>query len=83
MISAKRRERPMEKDKFLTVKELCQYLKIPKPTLYMLLAKGRIPAAKVGKQWRFNKDSIDKWMADKEKYYTNRKDRRSGDSSKR
>lgn len=69
----------MEKDKFLTVKELCQYLKIPKPTLYMLLGKGRIPGAKVGKQWRFNKDSIDKWMAEKEKYYTERKNRRKSD----
>jgi len=72
----------MEKDKFLTVKELCQYLKIPKPTIYMMLGKRRIPAAKVGKQWRFNKESIDKWMADKEKYYTERKDRRATDVAK-
>ncbi|MCX5699857.1 MAG: helix-turn-helix domain-containing protein [Candidatus Omnitrophica bacterium] len=66
----------MKEDRFLTVKELCQYLKIPKPTLYMFLGKGLIPAAKVGRQWRFNRDSIDKWMADKEKYYAERKDRR-------
>lgn len=73
----------MEKDNFFTVEELCQYLKIPKPTLYMLLGKGRIPAAKVGRQWRFNKDSIDKWMADKEKYYAGRKDRRATDINKK
>ncbi len=69
----------MEKDKFLTVKGLCQYLKIPKSTLYMMLGKGQIPAAKVGRQWRFNKDSIDKWMAEKERYYTERKGRRASD----
>lgn len=72
----------MEKDKFLNVKELCQYLKIPKPTLYVFLRRGIIPAAKIGKQWRFNKDSIDKWMADKEKHYMERRDRRVGDGRK-
>lgn len=69
----------MEKDKFLTVKELCQYIKMPKPTLYMFLRKGLIPAAKIGKQWRFNRDSIDKWMADKEKYYVEKRGRRVTD----
>jgi excisionase family DNA binding protein len=66
----------MEKDKFLTVDELCKYIKIPKPTIYMLLGKGHIPAAKIGRQWRFNKDSIDEWMKKKEEYYTTRKERR-------
>jgi excisionase family DNA binding protein len=73
----------MVKDKFLTVNELCQYLKLPKPTLYMMLGKRRIPAAKVGKQWRFNKDSIDKWMADKEKHYTEKRGRRASDINKK
>ena len=73
----------MEKDKFLTIKELCQYIKTPKSTLYMFLGKGLIPAAKIGRQWRFNKESIDKWMADKEKYYTGRKDRRVTDVTKK
>lgn len=69
----------MDKDKFLSVKELCQYLKIPKPTIYQFLGKGHIPAAKVGKQWRFNRESIDKWMEEKEKYYMKRKGRRKTD----
>ena len=69
----------MEKDKFLTTDELCQYLKLPKPTLYWLLGKGQIPGAKVGRQWRFNKDSIDKWMEEKEKYYTERNSRMESD----
>lgn len=69
----------MDRDKFLTIKELCQYLKLTKPTVYYLLKKRRIPCAKVGRQWRFNKDSIDTWMAEKEKYYTERKSRRASD----
>lgn len=69
----------MEMDKFLTVDELSQYIKIPKPTLYMLLSKRHIPGAKVGRQWRFDKDSIDKWMREKEKFYTQGEGRRKTD----
>ena len=46
----------------LTVEELHTYLKIPRPTLYTLAQQGRIPAAKVGKHWRFKKSSIDRWL---------------------
>jgi len=66
-------------EKFLTVDELCRYIKIAKPTVYKLLGKGRVPAAKVGRIWRFNKDSIDKWMAEKERYYMLKIGRRKTD----
>ena len=46
----------------LTLEELHTYLKIPKPTLYALAQAGRIPAAKVGKHWRFRKADIDEWL---------------------
>ena len=46
----------------LTVEELHSYLKIPKPTLYALAQGGRIPAAKVGKHWRFRRSDIDGWL---------------------
>ena len=46
----------------LTVEELHGYLKIPKPTLYVLAQNGRIPAAKVGKHWRFRRNDIDEWL---------------------
>jgi len=46
----------------LTLDELHLYLKIPKPTLYSLAQNGRIPAAKVGKHWRFRKSDIDEWL---------------------
>jgi len=51
----------MESD-ILTLEELHSYLKIPKPTLYALAQHGRIPAAKVGKHWRFRKGDIDEWL---------------------
>ena len=46
----------------LTVDELHIYLKIPKPTLYAMAQNGRMPAAKVGKHWRFRKTDIDEWL---------------------
>ena len=46
----------------LTLEELHSYLKIPKPTLYALAQNGRIPAAKVGKHWRFRRIDIDGWL---------------------
>lgn len=46
----------------LTVEELHSYLKIPKPTLYVLAQSGRIPAAKIGKHWRFRRSDIDQWL---------------------
>ncbi|MBI4356246.1 MAG: helix-turn-helix domain-containing protein [Candidatus Omnitrophica bacterium] len=49
-------------DSILTITELHLYLKIPKQTLYALAQQGRIPAAKIGKHWRFQKSSIDRWM---------------------
>ena len=51
----------------LTVEELHTYLKIPRPTLYTLAQQGRIPAAKVGKHWRFKKSSIDRWLREQQR----------------
>lgn len=52
---------PTDSD-ILTLEELHTYLKIPKPTLYALAQNGRIPAAKVGKHWRFRRNDIDEWL---------------------
>jgi len=49
-------------DEILTVDELHAYLKIPKPTLYALAQSGRMPAAKIGKHWRFRRADIDQWL---------------------
>lgn len=46
----------------LTVEELHVYLKIPRPTLYALAQTGRIPAAKIGRHWRFRKSDISAWL---------------------
>ena len=49
----------------MTVEELVAYLRVTKKTIYRLLKRGEIPAIKVGRQWRFNKTSIDEWIINK------------------
>lgn len=49
-------------EQVLTLEEAAQYLKVAKPTLYRLLEDGKIPAFKVGNQWRFTRELIDKWL---------------------
>lgn len=51
----------------LTVDELAEYLKIPKSTLYKLAQEGKIPGQKVGRHWRFRKETIDRWLDETQK----------------
>jgi len=46
----------------LTAQEAATYLRITPATLYKLIHKGEIPAAKVGRQWRFHLDLLDEWL---------------------
>jgi excisionase family DNA binding protein len=43
----------------LTVKETSQYLRIPLPTVYYLVQRGKIPAIQIGGRWRIKKSSLD------------------------
>ncbi len=49
-------------ENIMTLEEAAKYLKIAKPTLYRLLEDGKIPAFKVGNQWRFTRDLINQWL---------------------
>jgi len=51
-----------EMTQFMTVREVADYLRVSEKTIYRLLRRGSIPATKVGRQWRFNKASIDGWL---------------------
>lgn len=51
-----------EQARILTIDELAKYLKVGKTTLYRLAQEGKIPGQKVGKHWRFNRESIDRWL---------------------
>ena len=46
----------------LTIKELARYLNVTERTIYNLLERGELPGFKVGANWRFRKEDIDKWI---------------------
>ncbi len=46
----------------LTIKELAKYLNVTERTIYNLLERGELPGFKVGANWRFRKEDIDKWI---------------------
>ena len=46
----------------MTLEEAADYLRVTKKTVYRLVRQRKIPAAKIGQQWRFNKSLIDEWM---------------------
>jgi excisionase family DNA binding protein len=48
-------------DKVITVPELALYLRVHTSTVYRHLKRGDIPAFKLGRDWRFNIESIDEW----------------------
>ena len=52
----------MDKSGILDIDELAEYLRIPKSTLYLLVRERRIPSQKVGRQWRFRREAIDRWL---------------------
>ena len=49
-------------DTFLTTDEVLEYLQINLRTVYRLIKAGKIPAVRVGRQWRFRKRDIDAWL---------------------
>jgi DNA binding domain, excisionase family len=46
----------------MTLEEVAKYLKLKPQTIYTWAQDGKIPAAKLGKEWRFRKSVIDKWF---------------------
>ena len=47
--------------RIMTVAELSEYLRVHPSTIYKLLRTGELPGFKVGSDWRFNTELIDRW----------------------
>jgi|PersoiStandDraft_1058852.scaffolds.fasta_scaffold54751_2 PTS system nitrogen regulatory IIA component len=48
----------------LTIRQLAEYLMVSEKTVYRLLDRNALPAARVGAQWRFRKLDIDAWLTE-------------------
>jgi len=51
--------------KVMTVREVSAYLQVHPSTIYRLLARHQIPAFRIGSDWRFNIEAIDRWRLGK------------------
>ena len=51
-----------DSDKIMTLEEVAEYLRVKPQTIYTWAQEKKIPAAKLGKEWRFKKSMIDQWF---------------------
>ena len=49
-------------DSPMTVAELSEYLKLDKMTIYKMVKEKRLPAARIGKQYRFFREDVEAWI---------------------
>ena len=52
-------------EEVLTTKETSKYLKIAPRTLYRHIREHNIPAFKLGREWRFIKSELNRWLMKK------------------
>ncbi len=52
----------MADERFITLKEVAEYLHLNERTVYKWAKKGTIPGSKLGSTWRFRRSEIDLWV---------------------
>ena len=61
------------KKTILNIKEVSKYLDVHPATIYKQVRGGKMPGFKIGSDWRFHKNMIDKWILDKVAYNSQKK----------
>jgi excisionase family DNA binding protein len=52
--------------KVMTLEELAELLRVHPSTIYRLLKKRKIPGFKLGSDWRFSQESVERWVKERE-----------------
>ena len=52
----------MNENRWLSVQDIAAYLGIKNETIYVWIAKKRMPAHKVGRLWKFKTAEVDAWV---------------------
>lgn len=60
-------KKPFDVNEVLTITQVAEYLNVRKLTVYKLTRGGELPAFKVGGQWRFKKELLEKWITQETK----------------
>jgi excisionase family DNA binding protein len=53
---------PAPGNEILTLEEVAEYLRLTPQTIYKWAQERRIPAVKLGKEWRFRRSILDRWL---------------------
>jgi excisionase family DNA binding protein len=53
---------PPHDHEILTLEEVASYLRLKPQTIYKWAQEKRIPAVKLGKEWRFRRSILDRWL---------------------
>ena len=56
----------LDKERVMTVQDVSAYLRVHPSTVYRLLKRNELPAFRVGSDWRFNVEAIDRWRSQME-----------------
>jgi excisionase family DNA binding protein len=62
-IMEKEQNNTLDLFEIMTVREVASYLHLSQATVYQMARTGQIPVARIGRNWRFTKDSIIKWIS--------------------
>ena len=49
-------------DRWLSIKEIAEYLGVRRETIYVYLEKKNLPGHRIGKFWKFQKADVDNWV---------------------
>ena len=58
----------------MTTNEIAEYLKLHPITIIKYAREGKIPATRIGRVWRYDKELVDRWIAQAENYSEKDKD---------
>jgi excisionase family DNA binding protein len=61
-VKIKRAEGGLTMHEVMTAAEAAEYLRLHVKTLCRLARMGKVPACKVGNEWRFVKETLDRWL---------------------
>ena len=60
---AKQKDNETQNDgEVMTISEVAQYLRLSESKVYELARNGTIPALRIGKSWRFQRDLLKQWV---------------------
>ena len=57
----------MSEKSYLTIEDVAKRFSVNVTTVYRLVQQGKLPAFKVGNQWRFSETRLEEWVADRER----------------